>query len=705
MTEILAPVGNFDMLKAAVVNGADSIYVGLPRFSARAKAANFNNEQLKDAIDYAHLYGVKVYVAINTIIKNEEIDDALSEAKNALKNNADALILQDLGLSELIRKDCPDAVLHASTQMGVHNLEGAIVAKQLGFSRVILSRETLLEDIIKIKKNIDIEVECFVQGALCIAFSGNCYFSSLASGFSGNRGKCMQLCRKSYSAIINGKPFESGYLLSAKDLMLADKIDELVNAGVDSFKIEGRLRRPEYVAETVRVYKKALNGTLDDKDLVSLKKVFNRGDYTKGHLFNATNKILDIDIASNKGIYVGKVIKLHGNSATTNVRLNKGDGIKFLRNGKEVGGASIKQTGNVTGFEGNVKIGDEVYLTTDDEFNRQVMARERKLPVSIDMDLDSEIINAKYSLVSVSLNIKNILPARNLPITEADIMGNFNKSELFYVDSVKLSGKPSFMKKADLNALRRETYEELKSKIINDYKILSNSMRSTLFMSDIISSDIGNLLHDKPIYQVSSVDQITDEMQIIAVNPEEYSVEYLSKFYKYYDRAILNLPNIARGKDMAILKEIVDKCDFAGYIINNLYGLEIVRGKPAILGCGMNIVNDVLSVPKIYSVESDTVLKNGYVYAKGNLPLMHFCHCEKKELINGCKNCNGYDITLLYENMKYKIRRYKIYYCYSQLLNCANLNVPRANMNKIVIDLSYEKAMSDTKGNYGRGLK
>ena len=156
---------------------------------------------------------------------------------------------------------------------------------------------------------------------------------------------------------------------------------------------------------------------------------------------------------------------------------------------------------------------------------------------------------------------------------------------------------------------------------------------------------------------------------------------------------------------MAILKEIVDKCDFAGYIINNLYGLEIVRGKPAILGCGMNIVNDVLSVPKIYSVESDTVLKNGYVYAKGNLPLMHFCHCEKKELINGCKNCNGYDITLLYENMKYKIRRYKIYYCYSQLLNCANLNVPRANMNKIVIDLSYEKAMSDTKGNYGRGLK
>ena len=205
MPEILAPAGNMDMLRAAVINGADAVYLGLSRFSARAKAANFDGDDLSEAINYAHLYGVKVYVAINTVITNDEIADALDSALRALDCKADALILQDLGLAQLIRKERPNAVLHASTQMGIHNPEGAIVAKKLGFSRIILARETLLEDIVKIKKSLDIEVECFVQGALCIAFSGNCYFSSFVSGYSGNRGKCMQLCRKQYGATVGSK--------------------------------------------------------------------------------------------------------------------------------------------------------------------------------------------------------------------------------------------------------------------------------------------------------------------------------------------------------------------------------------------------------------------------------------------------------------------------------------------------------------------
>ncbi len=705
MTEILAPAGNMEMLKAAVINGADAVYVGLPKFSARAKAANFNDEQLKEGIEYAHLFGVKVYVAINTVIKNDELDDALSEAKKAVENKADALILQDLGLVELIRKTLPNAILHASTQMGVHNLEGAIVAKKLGFSRIILSRETLLEDIVKIKKNVDIEVECFVQGALCIAFSGNCYFSSFASGYSGNRGKCMQLCRKKYSAKVFGRVYD-GYLLSAKDLMLAKRLKELINAGVDCFKIEGRLRRPEYVAEAVRVYKKALIKDFDDSDLNSLKKVFNRGDYTEGHLHNATNKVLDVNIGSNKGAYLGKVLKVSGRTALLSATLNKGDGIKFLHNGKEVGSASITKSGNLTGFEGNVKENDEVYITTDAKFNELVMSRERKLPVELVVNFDEQIIKVKCGIIEIQSKIENLFPALSQPITKEDLIENFNKSEVFFGENVDLCGDKYFMKRADLNSLRRELYEKLKNRIIDDY---NNKMPffadKALVMSDIISNSIYKLLKNEPIYQVSDINQVTDKMNVIAVNPKEYSVEFLLRFQKYFDRALLNLPFIARGKDIDILKEIISRCDFAGYIVNNLYGLELIKEKPVILGCGMNIINDVLKVPKIYSIESDKILKDGYVYAQGNFPLMHFCHCEKKELINGCENCKGYDITLSYENREFKLRRYKIHYCYGQLLNCSNLNILRKDMTNYLIDYSYERAPSDTKGNYGRGLK
>ncbi len=705
MTEILAPAGNMEMLKTAVINGADAVYVGMPKFSARAKADNFDDEQLKEGIEYAHLFGSKVYVAINTVIKDDELCDALNEAEKALDLHADALIIQDLGLADLIRARYPDAILHASTQMGIHNAEGAIIAKKLGFSRIILSRETLLEDIIKIKKNVDIEVECFVQGALCIAFSGNCYMSSFAGGYSGNRGKCMQLCRKKYSARSDDRTY-SGYLLSAKDLMLANRVDELIRAGVDSFKIEGRLRRSVYVAEAVRVYKKAVNGNFTDEDLTALKKAFNRGDYTEGHLLNATNKVLDIDIGANKGAYFGKVLKVTGRTAMLSAKLNKGDGIKFLRKGKEVGSASIVKSGNITGFDGNVKANDEVYITTDVEFNKNVMSRERKLPVNIKADFDSKTLTAKCGSAEVNLKIENSVPAMNLPISESDLKDNFDKSEYFYVESVCILGERSFMKKADLNALRRNIYEKLKRQIIDDY--IANMPKfghKCLSMSDIISNDIDDILKNRPIYQIEEPNQITDDMEIVAINPKEYSVEYLSRFKQFYDKALLNLPFIARGKDIDILKDIISKCDFKGYIVNNLYALQLTQNKPAILGYGMNIVNDRLHVPKIYSIESDTILKNGYVYAQGNFPLMHFCHCEKKELINGCENCKGYDITLMYENKAFKLRRYKIHYCYGQLLNCANLNITSGSIKKVFIDRSFERATANTKGNYDRGLK
>ncbi|MBR2967512.1 MAG: U32 family peptidase [Clostridia bacterium] len=705
MPEILAPAGNMDMLKAAVVGGADAVYLGLSKFSARAKAANFDEEQLKQAIDYAHLFGVKVYAAINTVMKNSELNDALCAAIKALDLKADALILQDLGLAQEIRAKRPTAVLHASTQMGIHNEQGAITAKKLGFSRIILSRETLISDIIKIKKNVDIEIECFVQGALCIAFSGNCYLSSFVSGFSGNRGKCMQLCRKQYSTTYNGT-VKNGYLLSAKDLMLANKIGELITAGVDCFKIEGRLRRAEYVAESVRVYKNAIKGCFNNSDLLALKKTFNRGDYTDGHLFVGTNKVLDVNVCAHKGAYFGKVIKIAGSKAILSRALNKGDGVKFLRSGIEVGGASITKSGVETGFEGNVKVGDEVYITTDSEFNKSVLLRTRKLNVDVAVDFDKSTLTLTQGDVCVSLNILSAQPAQNAPITAIDVKSNFNKSEYFQVNDVSVVGKPSFILKSDFNSLRRNAYELLFAHILAKYE--SNMQKyegNYQTMSDIIRPIDDNFLDKQTIYQVETPEQITKDMGIIAINPREYSVEKLSKFKPYYSKALLCLPMVARGKDLDILTEIISTCDFRGYIINNLYGVELTLNKQVLLGYGLNLINDKINAPKIYSIESDEILRNGYVYSQGNVPLMTFCHCEKKELFSGCENCKGYDLNISYKKRDFYLRRYKIYYCYAQLLNCADLDIRSKLISKEFVDLSYKRTGNTTKANYGRGLK
>lgn len=702
--EILAPAGNFEMLKAAVINGADAVYLGLDKYSARAKAENFD-DNLAEAIEYAHIYGVKVYVAINTLIKNEEMDDALNAAMRAYECKADAFIVQDLGFAQLLRKKCPKAIMHASTQLGIHNAEGALIAKKLGFSRVILSRETLLEDIKEIKKRVDIEIECFVQGALCISFSGNCYFSSFASGYSGNRGKCMQLCRKKYKAVVNGKSYE-GYLLSAKDLMLADKLN-LLDGLVDCIKIEGRMRRPEYVAESVRIYKKVLETKrVTEDDVDALKKVFNRGDYTEGHLCVGTQKLLDTKIASHKGLFYCKVVSVKGRTLKAEKTLMKGDGIKILRSGYEVGSASVSKTGNETGFAGNVKAGDDIFITTDERASREILSRKRKLTVDIDVNFDERKISLLCGAANVELTIENVLTAEKLPITNCDIKTNFDKSPYFETGRVTLEGKNAFMTKADFNELRRSSYRALIDEILWQYNAKMPIYEGNcLTLTDIISKDIDLFLQDRTIYQVDDIDQITDEMEVIALNPTEYSVDYLMKFAPYFDRMILNLPFIARGKDIEILKKIIAKCPFKGYIANNLYALDIVHGAPVIAGFGLNILNDVTDIPKIYSIESDRIGENGYTYALGNIPLMTFCHCEKKELSNGCENCKGYDITLTYENRDFRMRRYKIHYCYGQLLNCADLDITRLVKQKIVIDYSYRRTDAFTKGNYGRGLK
>lgn len=283
--ELLAPAGGMAELIAAVQSGADAVYLGADMFSARAGAGNFSEEQLKNAVEYAHFYGVKVHCAINTLIKEKELQTAIDTAIMAAKSGVDALIIQDIGLAKHLRKVLPTIELHASTQMTVTSLEGVKYLEKQGFSRVVLARELSMAEIEKIVKGAKAEIEVFVHGAICMSYSGQCLMSSILGGRSGNRGRCAQPCRLCYDLLENGKETESAYVLSPKDMALIKHLRSLKNIGVASLKIEGRLKSAEYVSAVTGVYRKYIDSfeRVSQEDITELKNAFSRSGFTDGY--------------------------------------------------------------------------------------------------------------------------------------------------------------------------------------------------------------------------------------------------------------------------------------------------------------------------------------------------------------------------------------------------------------------------------------
>lgn len=333
-TELLSPAGNKEAFLSAIHHGANAIYIGGLQYGARSQAQNFSLEEIIELIKYAHLMDVKVYVTVNTLIKDDEFMDAVKFVGELYKNNVDAIIIQDIGLATYLLKVYPDIVLHASTQMNIHTVEQAKFIKSLGFKRVILARECTLEVIRKIKQEVDIEVEIFVHGALCMSYSGNCLMSSVIGKRSGNRGKCAQPCRLPYSLGENDKP---SYLLSPKDLMSLDNLEDILDTKVDSLKIEGRMKRSEYVGLVTEIYSNAINcyyshKTYDkDKALLELKEMFNR-EFTKGYMFRVNNKdFTNTKFSNHIGIKLGNVIKTDRNYVYVKLEneLENGDSIRI----------------------------------------------------------------------------------------------------------------------------------------------------------------------------------------------------------------------------------------------------------------------------------------------------------------------------------------------------------------------------------------
>ena len=286
LPELLSPAGNMESLRAAVENGADAVYMGGRNFNARRNAANFGGDELREAIGYAHVRGVNIYITMNTLVSDAEMPEAVAEAGRMYEAGADALIVQDLGFASALRKHLPDLPLHISTQGTIYNAEGIRALAPLGFSRAILARELTLEEIERTAKRSPIPVEVFAHGALCVCYSGQCLISSMIGCRSGNRGLCAQPCRLPY-----GLGTAQGYLLSPKDLYTLELLPELVSSGVSALKIEGRMKQPEYVATVTAIYRKYLDCfaagreyRVEAADLRDLSLAFDRGGFTTGYL-------------------------------------------------------------------------------------------------------------------------------------------------------------------------------------------------------------------------------------------------------------------------------------------------------------------------------------------------------------------------------------------------------------------------------------
>lgn len=486
--ELLSPVGNMKTLYQAVHNGADAVYFGGKKFGARKYADNFDYNEIIQAIKYCHLYGVKVYITVNTIIFEEEVNEVIKYVEFLHENNVDALIVQDLGLIKLLKKVFPNLELHASTQCHNHNSESIKFLKDLGISRVVLAREMSLDEIKKI--NVNIEKEVFVHGALCVCYSGCCLFSSMNGGRSGNRGECVGSCRLPYKLCKDGKELkvEGKYLLSTRSLCTIDEIDKLIESGIESFKIEGRMKSSEYVGYVTRLYRQKIdeyynnnnvNVSLNEKN--NLKKLYNR-EFTLGYLFERKGReLMNIKTSNHIGTFLGKVIYVDRKiiKILLDDDLYQEDGIRFDNdmgmivnklydaNKKLV---SVVHSKNIAIIDNKINLlkGKVVRKTIDSNLIKEIRkVKEKKIKVAIklvaklNLPLELEISDDNNRVV-VYGDIVQV--AISSPISDERIKEQITKlgNTPFECNSIKLDKDNNiFISIKSLNELRRSAINKL----------------------------------------------------------------------------------------------------------------------------------------------------------------------------------------------------------------------------------------------------
>lgn len=414
MHELLAPAGDIESLYQAIHNGADAVYLGMKNFGARKFSKNFSNEEIINAIKTSHLYGVKVYVTMNTLVKDSEVDAFLSNVEFLYKNGVDAILMQDFGMINLVRKMYPELTIHASTQFNNSSVDTIKLLYEIGVKRVVLSRELTLDEIKKI--DVDIEKEVFIHGALCISYSGNCLMSSMIGGRSGNRGECAGSCRLSYSLEKDNKIIKDNkYLLSTKEFNTSYNFSELLKTDITSFKIEGRMKSPEYVGFITRMYRKLIDGEKFDleEENNKLKTLFNR-KFTSGNLFE-DKSLMNIDTPNHIGLEIGKVIEITPKKIKIKLKreLNQEDGIRFLESGKGLivnylynsKDKLISSSNDIVYIDNkiNLKTNDKVYKTFDKKLN-SILSKYDLKKINISIDVEAKIGKKLKIVISDDIN-------------------------------------------------------------------------------------------------------------------------------------------------------------------------------------------------------------------------------------------------------------------------------------------------------------
>ena len=632
MIELLSPVGDFECLKAAVQNGANSVYFGANLFSARAFAHNFDEAELKKAIEYAKLRGVKTNLTLNTLIKDNEFDDAIKLASKAYEFGIDAIIIQDLGLAKKLIELFPDLPMHGSTQMTIHNLNGALKLQELGFKRVVLSRELSLTEIEYICKNTSIEIECFVHGALCISYSGQCLFSSMLGGRSGNRGKCAGPCRLPYKLIENDKAIDSGYLLNTRDLCGLEFLPQLINAGVDCLKIEGRMKSPEYVATVTNIYRKYID--LEDKK--TLLQAFNRGNFSSGHLDSSENRNLVFkEKPNNMGLFIGIIQKYNPNKGHITLKiqekLNIGDTIsvgnengsykisELMNKNTNLKETQVGQTVTIGRMKGNIKVGDKVYrlsskeLTTiaKESYKKEVkktalnctVSIKKNTPISI--NIKSYTKNGIYKNLDISCKLDYIPEiAQNRPLDKETIIKQISKTTdtPYYFKNINIDlDKNLFLPKISiLNELRRTALSNVENFAISkihrqlpesfvDYisketdSTTLNNMRN--FNNTKINSNatpkvslLLNVLHSDWNYnKLENIDSIYIPLKYFTSKKYSPVLKIISKKFDTY----IYMPTIIKSNYenlfLANAEEAVEKYNIQGFVISNIGNLNLLH--------------------------------------------------------------------------------------------------------------------------------
>ncbi|MDR7856457.1 DUF3656 domain-containing protein [Tissierella sp.] len=688
--ELLAPVGSMESLHAAIQNGANAVYLGGKLFSARHYASNFDFEELKAAVSYAHLRGVKVYVTSNILMDNTEIEEVIDYIKFLYEIDVDAIIVQDLGLANLILELFPGLDVHGSTQMTINNLPGAEFLHDMGFTRVVLARETPINEIKYIHKNTPIELEAFIHGALCVSYSGQCLMSSMIGGRSGNRGKCAQPCRMPSTLVDDKgnviKEWDKKHILSPRDLNTLEDIEEIVESGIISLKIEGRMKRPEYVATVVKNYRKALDEgskNLSIEDKKDVEQIFNRG-FTKGLMFGDFGRnLVTVDRPDNRGILLGKVSRADKYNVFILLEedIDEGDGMEFITvngeykgikapfSGKKGTTMKIEKPGYILN-DSLVYKTSSVKLLNDSKASYQAERIKNPIDMEININIDENpklMIMYRGKMVTAIAESK-VERSERVSLTKEKVIEQLSKlgDTTYSLNNISINlDEGAYLPVSTLNLLRRDAIEKLDKLVekTNHRKAIDSKeyeeKKKSFFKFTKDRKDTDN----KISVRVNSMDQFNqldlDKLDRVylafyenlekAVNKvkEQDKEIYIWTDKILYQEGLDNLGEIIETVEKEIdgisvsnlgsLKYMQDRFDLKihgdiGLNVFNNFTLDYLEK----IGLGSITLSPELNLNQIKKINEDSAaLTEAIVY--GYLPVMVTKHCPMS-LVKGCKN-------------------------------------------------------------------